>query len=149
MINFYRNTAIDVEPYEIPAFDQIISLDFQFYIIIEDNGDWDFEDSNCTWAEGLANNGDWYSEQYHVYIGDKFDIAEAVYDLMTPILTITPGKYLVTGSADLLYTISNIYGTTKYVVDDLEIETNIDTKSAYIDLNLDKSKLSIDYYLIL
>ena len=149
---YVRKIFATTEPYEIPEFEQIISLDFKFHIFIENDGNWDFIDSDCNWAEGTASNGDWYSEQYNVYIGDKFDIAEAVYDLMTPQLTVTPGQYVVIGKADLVYSISNVYEISKYVEryeeDDSGISTSIDTQSADFNLNFDKSKLYIDYYLV-
>ena len=106
----------EVVDYDDVEDEVIIDLDANVYV--DDDGDWDYEDTNYPWAQSDSNpRGDWYSSEMNTYLGGATDMVEHVDDLMMDKMPTQPGKYHISGKAYLHFIITNINADRTYYED--------------------------------
>lgn len=124
-----------------------IEFDLDTLIIVDDDGNFEYEDTTCPWIASEADsNGDFYEPEYDVYITDVNSVIETVSDMLVTMAPIKPGRYHVTGEVKLVYGISGIYEKREYFkeyagpgeyTDDYDSEIYSD--DAEVDFLMDKS----------
>lgn len=151
------NSAINIKvPYHEPWMDvpedksieldditQDIEIDFEDVIVVQSNGDWDYEDNTCPWADNPDNeSGDWTVEDdSKIILDDSNGVVEKLYDLLEKHIPGTAGKYKISGTAHLRYIATNISSyRTEWGEDDYEddiiyegIEIEYDSKNSAIN----------------
>lgn len=115
------------EYHEVDAYDDEVEIEFDTEITVEPGGNWDFNNTDySSWIEGMNVVGDnIYGNEEDVIIDDADGIADKIFDLTSMNIPIVPGRYRMSGIADLFYHVSGV-----------EYD---DEGTAYVD------KASIDY----
>ena len=127
------------DPIEHEDSEELIEIELDQIITVDVDGDYEWDDDTYVWASPDGSNKEWRSED-SVYIDDKVGVVEHIDDLIIPNVPTRPGKYRVTGLAELIYDISGIqeYRTT-YGPDDYE--SDLDTDHAVVSFNFSKSSV--------
>lgn len=127
--------------YDPPEYDEpeegevieYINVQLDDNIIIDEDGSWEYEDENYTWARPDKRSENWYSEEYSdVYLDDYSGVVEKVDDLMSDKLPDGPGKYHVKANVNLYYSITGIDIYSEYVGHD-EDDSPIIDEEVYTD----------------
>lgn len=124
-----------------------LEFDLDTLIIVDDDGNFEYEDTTCPWIAGEADsNGDFYEPEYDVYITDVNSAVEAVSDMLVTMVPINPGRYHVTGQVKLVYNISGVHEKREYFKDYAgpdeytdDYDSEIYSDQAEVDFLLDKS----------
>lgn len=96
------------EPKEADEVIEYINVQLDADIIIDEKGNWEYEDERCPWASP-DRGSDWYSEEYSdVYLDDVTGVVEKVDELMIDMLPSAPGRYHVSGNVNLYYSIIGV-----------------------------------------
>lgn len=95
-----------------------ISLD-KVIITVDEDGGWDYEDESYPWAANPDNkHGDWYSEDYNVYLDDTTGVVEKFDEIVEPYIPGYAGKYQISCNATLVYNVSNVEVDRDYFQDE-------------------------------
>ena len=95
-----------------------ISLD-KVIITVDEDGGWDYEDQSYPWAANPDNkHGDWYSEDYNVYLDDTTGVVEKFDEIVEPYIPGYAGKYQISCNATLVYNVSNVEVDRDYFQDE-------------------------------
>lgn len=104
---------------EIDSDDEIVEITLDAIIHIDEDGSWEYDDTNYPWAASPDNKrGDWYTDEYNVYIGDKTSIVEYVDELLESMMPVTPGEYHIKGDVELVFSVSGIEVKRDYFWDE-------------------------------
>ena len=94
---------------EMGVLDESIEFSMSTTVVVDEEGDWDFEDSEYPWVPEGDHSGDFYDEYgYGVYLDDEEGIIEKCYDLLETSIPAAAGRYSVSGHVILSYEISGI-----------------------------------------
>ena len=127
------------DPIEHEDSQELIEVELDQVITVDVDGDYEWDDDTYVWASPDRSNEEWRSED-GVYIDDKVGVVEHIDDLIIPNVPTRPGKYRVTGLAELIYDISGIQEyRTNYGPDDYE--SDVDTDHAVVSFNFRKSSV--------
>lgn len=127
------------DPIEHEDSEELIEVEINQVITVDVDGDYEWDDDTYVWASPNGSNEEWRSED-GVYIDDKVGVVEHIDDLIIPNVPTRPGKYRVTGSAELVYDVSGIQEyRTEYGPDDYDSDIDID--HAVVSFNFRKSEV--------
>ena len=127
------------DPIEHEDSQELIEVELDQVITVDVDGDYEWDDDTYVWASPDGSNEEWRSED-GVYIDDKVGVVEHIDDLIIPNVPTRPGKYRVTGLAELIYDVSGIQEyRTNYGPDDYE--SDLDTDHAVVSFNFSKSSV--------
>lgn len=127
------------DPIEHEDSEELIEVEINQVITVDVDGDYEWEDDTYVWASPDGSNEEWRSED-GVYIDDKVGVVEHIDDLIIPNVPTRPGKYRVTGLAELIYDVSGIQEyRTEYGPDDYDSDIDID--HAVVSFNFRKSEV--------
>ena len=127
------------DPIEHEDSQELIEVELDQVITVDVDGDYEWDDDTYVWASPDGSNEEWRSED-GVYIDDKVGVVEHIDDLIIPNVPTRPGKYRVTGLAELIYGISGIQEyRTNYGPDDYE--SDLDADHAVVSFNFSKSSV--------
>ena len=119
--------------------EELIEIELDQIITVDVDGDYEWDDDTYVWASPNGSNEEWRSED-GVFIDDKVGVVEHIDDLIIPNVPVRPGKYRVTGLAELVYDVSDIQEyRTNYGQDDYESDLDID--HAVVSFNFRKSEV--------
>lgn len=95
---------------EIDAYDDEVEIEFDTEITVEPGGNWDFNNTDyASWMEGMNVVGDnIYGNQEDVILDDVDGVADKIFDLTSMNIPIVPGRYRISGIADLFYHVSGV-----------------------------------------
>ena len=98
------------EYHEVDAYDDEVEIEFDTEITVEPGGNWDFNNTDySSWMEGMNVVGDSiYGNEEDVIIDDADGVAEKIFDLTSMNIPIIPGRYRISGIADLFYHVSGV-----------------------------------------
>lgn len=98
------------EYYEGDAYDDEVEIEFDAEITVEPGGNWDFNNTDyASWMEGMNVVGDnIYGNQEDVILDDVDGVADKIFDLTSMNIPIVPGRYRISGIADLFYHVSGV-----------------------------------------
>lgn len=104
---------------ELDTDDEVIEVTLDAIVHIDEDGSWEYDDTNYPWAASPDNNrGDWYTDEYSVYIGDKTSIVEYVDELLEPMMPAKAGEYHIKGDATLVFAVEGIQVKRDYFWDE-------------------------------
>lgn len=104
---------------ELDSDDEVIELTLDAIVHIDENGSWEYDDTNYPWAASPDNKrGDWYTDKYSVYIGDKTSIVEYVDELLEPMMPAKEGEYHIKGDVTLVFSVEGIEVKRDYFWDE-------------------------------
>lgn len=104
---------------ELDSDDEVIELTLDAIVHIDEEGSWEYDDTNYPWAASPDNkNGDWYTDEYSVYIGDKTSIVEYVDELLEPMMPAKAGEYHIKGDVTLVFSVEGIEVKRDYFWDE-------------------------------
>lgn len=104
---------------ELDSDDEVIELTLDAIVHIDENGSWEYDDTNYPWAASPDNKkGDWYTDEYSVYIGDKTSIVEYVDELLEPMMPAKEGEYHIKGDVTLVFSVEGIEVKRDYFWDE-------------------------------
>ncbi|MBQ3185920.1 MAG: hypothetical protein IJB54_08080 [Firmicutes bacterium] len=104
---------------ELDSGDEVIELTLDAIVHIDENGSWEYDDTNYPWAASPDNKrGDWYTDKYSVYIGDKTSIVEYVDELLEPMMPAKEGEYHIKGDVTLVFSVEGIEVKRDYFWDE-------------------------------
>ena len=127
------------DPIEHEDSEELVEVEINQIITVDVDGDYEWDDDTYVWASPDESNEEWRSED-GVYIDDKVGVVEHIDDLIIPNVPTRPGKYRVTGLAELIYDVSGIQEyRTNYGPDDYE--SDLDTDHAIVSFNFRKSEV--------
>lgn len=127
------------DPIEHEDSEELIEVEINQVITVDVDGDYEWDDDTYVWASPNGSNEGWRSED-GVYIDDKVGVVEHIDDLIIPNVPTRPGKYRVTGLAELVYDVSGIQEyRTEYGPDDYDSDIDID--HAVVSFNFRKSEV--------
>ena len=133
----------DPKTYDHDSFQSVIEVDFEEYINVDVNGDWDFEDPENDWASSDGQGADWYDTEYlNLYIDDPSGVAEKIMELMDVKVPAKSGRYRVKGSAHLIYNVEGIYEYHENQTSREDYDNVVVTEDAKVNWDMEKSKLS-------
>ena len=111
------------EPKELKQVDNSIeeveiSLD-KVIITVDEDGGWDYEDESYPWAANPNNrHGDWYSEDYNVYLDDTTGVVEKFDEIVELYIPGYAGRYQISCNATLVYNVSGVEVDRDYFQDE-------------------------------
>ena len=127
------------DPIDHEDSEEQIEVEINQVITVDVDGDYEWDDDTYVWASPDGSNEEWRSED-GVYIDDKVGVVEHIDDLIIPNVPTRPGKYRVTGLAELIYDVSGIQEyRTGYGPDDYDSDIDID--HAVVSFNFRKSEV--------
>lgn len=127
------------DPIENEDSEELVEVELNQIITVDVDGDYEWDDDTYVWASPDGSNEEWRSED-GVYIDDKVGVVEHIDDLIIPNVPTRPGKYRVTGLAELIYDVSGIQEyRTEYGPDDYDSDIDID--HAVVSFNFRKSEV--------
>ena len=127
------------DPIEHEDSEELVEVELNQIITVDVDGDYEWDDDTYVWASPDESNEEWRSED-GVFIDDKVGVVEHIDDLIIPNVPVRPGKYRVTGLAELVYDVSGIQEyRTEYGPDDYESDLDID--HAVVSFNFRKSEV--------
>lgn len=127
------------DPIEHEDSQELIEVELDQVITVDVDGDYEWDDDTYVWASPDGSNEEWRSED-GVYVDDKVGVVEHIDDLIIPNVPTRPGKYRVTGLAELIYDVSGIQEyRTEYGPDDYDSDIDID--HAVVSFNFRKSEV--------
>ena len=127
------------DPIEHEDSEELIEIELDQIITVDVDGDYEWDDDTYVWASPDRSNQEWRSED-GVYLDDNVGVVEHIDDLIVPNVPVRPGKYRVTGLAELIYDISGIQEyRTNYGPDDYE--SDLDTTHAIVSFNFNQSRV--------
>lgn len=127
------------DPIDHEDSEEQIEVEINQVITVDVDGDYEWDDDTYVWASPDGSNEEWRSED-GVYIDDKVGVVEHIDDLIIPNVPTRPGKYRVTGLAELIYDVSGIQEyKTEYGPDDYDSDIDID--HAVVSFNFRKSEV--------
>lgn len=129
------------EPTERDVQEEVIELDVNQVIIVDVDGDYEWEDDTYKWAAADGISESWRSED-GVYIDDKTGVVEKIDDLISPQVPTRPGKYRVTGDAELVYEVSGILEYKNLGRSEEEYEEEVDADHAAVTYSYRKSQIT-------
>lgn len=104
---------------ELDSDDEVIELTLDAIVHIDEDGSWEYDDTNYPWAASPDNKrGDWYTDEYSVYIGDKTSIVEYVDELLEPMMPAKAGEYHIKGDVTLVFSVEGIEVKRDYFWDE-------------------------------
>lgn len=104
---------------ELDSDDEVIELTLDAIVHIDEDGSWEYDDTNYPWAASPDNKrGDWYTDEYSVYIGDKTSIVEYVDELLEPMMPAKAGEYHIKGDVTLVFSVEGIQVKRDYFWDE-------------------------------
>ena len=127
------------DPIEHEDSEELIEIELDQIITVDVDGNYEWDDDTYVWASPDGSNEEWRSED-GVYIDDKVGVVEHIDDLIIPNVPTRPGKYRITGLAELVYDVSGIQEyRTEYGPDDYDSDIDID--HAVVSFNFRKSEV--------
>lgn len=127
------------DPIEHEDSEELIEIELDQIITVDVDGNYEWDDDTYVWASPDGSNEKWRSED-GVYIDDKVGVVEHIDDLIIPNVPTRPGKYRITGLAELVYDVSGIQEyRTEYGPDDYDSDIDID--HAVVSFNFRKSEV--------
>ena len=133
------------EPVELEDSEEIIEVDIDVDIYVEDDGEILYENeekrSDYNWASSDLRGGSWSMNDYpSIVIRNPDDVADDIMDIIYPNIPTRPGRYHISGTAELYYDISGLltYGDPFGILHDEDIisdnlEVNFNYGKSYID----------------
>lgn len=121
--NFQDSRLEPPEPKELEKIDDSteeieVSLD-KVIITVNEDGSWDYEDESYPWAANPDNrHGDWYSEDYNVYLDDTTGVVEKFDEIAEPFIPGYAGRYQISCDATLIYNVSGVEVDRDYFQDE-------------------------------
>lgn len=104
---------------ELDLDNEVIELTLDAIVHVGEDGSWEYKDTNYPWAASPYNKrGDWYTDEYNVYIGDKTSIVEYVDELIEPMMPIEKGDYRIKGDVTLVFSVEGIQVKREYFWDE-------------------------------
>lgn len=103
-----------LDPPDPPEYDQedsyedYIEVTVDDIVVVDEDGEWDFESDECKWADSDEKFHDWYDYENHIYMDDPSGVVEKVYELLEPYIPGDPGRYHITCDVSLTYEIDGI-----------------------------------------
>ena len=135
----YLSPSEYADPIEHEDSEELIEVELNQIITVDVDGDYEWDDDTYIWASPDGSNEEWRSED-GVYLDDKVGVVEHIDDLIIPNVPTRPGKYRVTGLAELIYDVSGIQEyRTEYGPDDYDSDIDID--HAVVSFNFRKSEV--------
>ena len=125
------------EPKELEKIDDSteeieVSLD-KVIITVNEDGSWDYEDESYPWAANPdSRNGDWYSEDYNIYLDDTTGVVEKFDEIAEPFIPGYAGRYQISCDATLIYNVSGVEVDRDYFRDE-DGDIVYDGEEVYID----------------
>ena len=130
---------------ELDDYQTAIDIVLDAIIFVDDNGNWEYEDDNYSWAKGNGNNGNWYDEENNIYLGSKVDMVEKTDDLLLKYIPARVGTYHISGDVKLVFDISGVEEkvTDAWYSEDsgYDYDSEINTDFADVDYIEDKSEI--------
>ena len=130
---------------ELDDYQTAIDIVLDAIIFVDDNGNWEYEDDNYSWAKGNSNNGNWYDEENNIYLGSKVDMVEKTDDLLLKYIPARVGTYHISGDVKLVFDISGVEEkvTDAWYSEDsgYDYDSEINTDFADVDYVEDKSEI--------
>ena len=135
---------------ETLEFEEEIEVPIDAVIYIDDNGDWEYEDEEYSWAQPDDVDDTWTVTSYEypdveVEVGDAVTIVEYIDDLLEPLMPFTPGKFRISGDAILAFKISDVKKYSDYIGQDEDdgpiFEEEYQTDDADVEFLFDKSSI--------
>ena len=115
---------------EVDGWIEDVDLDVDAIIEVLDDGSWIYEDETYPWAVSKDSyNGDHYSYEYYVHIGDPGTIVEDFDDLIEKYIPSEEGRYHLKCKA-----------TLKYFIEGVEVK-----QSDYYDEEVYKDNASVEF----
>lgn len=111
------------EPKELEQVDDFgeeieLTLD-KVIITVDEDGGWEYEDQSYPWAANPDNrHGDWYSEDYNVYLDDTTGVVEKFDEIAEPFIPGYAGRYQISCDATLIYNVSGVEVDRDYFQDE-------------------------------
>lgn len=113
-------------------------------INVDADGYYDYTDTEYSWAKDPStSSGDWYSDEYNVYLGNATDMVEYIDEMLSDVSNFpeVSGKYKVTGVATLVFNITGVEEDRSYFDNGNDYDSEIYTDDA--EVNYDKKSSSI------
>lgn len=153
MADYIPNPYDTYEPEEntsIEADERVeIEIKLDTEISRDHTGYYDYADRTYQWAKNPDDpSGDWYSEEYHVFIGEPTDIVECIDEMLStaPNFPESGGRYKVTGVATLVFDVTGIEESPReYFTDyggDTVYDSEINTEYAEVEFNKEASSIT-------
>ena len=104
---------------EVDGWIEDVDLDVDAIIEVLDDGSWIYEDETYPWAVSKDSyNGDHYSYEYYVHIGDPGTIVEDFDDVIEKYIPSEEGRYHLKCNATLKYVIEGVEVKQSYYYDE-------------------------------
>lgn len=139
----FNNELIESSEMETENQEEHIYLTLNDIILTVNENTWDYNTLDWTRNEE-ETNGDWYSVENRIKIGDPDDIETNFDSIFEKYLPDTPGTYKFSCDAELVYDLSNIYASYDYfqTEDGFDYDKEVYTDDVDIKFNPEKSKIS-------
>lgn len=148
MADYIPNPYDTYEPEEntsIEADERVeIEIKLDTEISCDHTGYYDYTDRTYQWAKNPDDpSGDWYSEGYHVFIGEPNDIVERIDEMLlaAPNFPESGGRYKVTGVATLVFDVTGIEEYREYYASD-EYDSVVYTDNTEVIFNKEASSIT-------
>lgn len=127
-----------------------IVLDLDAIIIMDKDGFWEYEDTEYPWAKGNGYSEDvWETESSEYPSMDLTTVDEVVEhtdELLEPLLPFAAGRYHISGTVKLVYTVEGVERYEEYLGRGYHDEDVIDeeyfTENAEINFQYDQSSIN-------
>ena len=114
-------------------------------IEVKDEDWWEYE--NTDWAKEDGRYNKWWSESVQASVYPEDDVIEAVDALIAPYIPAKTGRYVINGSAELMFVLDNVYHKiSDYHWDErhgAEYDEEIDASDADIEFDDYNSKINV------
>ena len=130
---------------DLDSYDEVIEITLDADIQIDEDGRWEYDDTNYSWAASPDHaEGDWYSAEHNIRIGDTTEIVECVDELLLPMMPDKAGKYHIKGDVSLVFSIEGIKAKRNHFWDErhgAEYDEELYTDDATTSFLYDKSSI--------
>lgn len=104
------------DDYEEVTDNTTLYIPFDTTITVDQDGDYEY-DEGYDFANSSEKDKTWYSDEYHVRIGDGGDIIEYIDDMLITRIPAEPGQYHIKGEVQLYFEVENIQVKRDYFWD--------------------------------
>lgn len=110
MSSYYDVPDLPIDPPEVPDSEETIELTLADEpIIVDEDGAWEFENADCSWATSDSGEEEHFSSEYpDLLLDDAYNIIDQSIELLTPYIPSAEGKYAISCTLSLKYHISGV-----------------------------------------
>lgn len=116
MSSYYDVPDLPIDPpegpeyFEVPDSEETIELTLADEpIIVDEDGAWEFENADCSWATSDSGEEEHFSSEYpDLLLDDAYNIIDQSIELLTPYIPSAEGKYAISCTLSLKYHISGV-----------------------------------------